>query len=311
MKHKIIKGLPISALTLGTVQLGMDYGIANKQGRPDEETSSSILKTALDRGICSFDTARAYGQSEEVLGTFFKDREKPLLITKVRLDFDKNTTHAELEERMHQSVQTSISHLQMNRLPLLMLHHPAVLEDHATSMINIVKSMKQEGFVDKVGVSFGANTDEQFATIWDVVQDDLFEAVQVPVNILDHRLFHNGGFQKLKDTHKIVFARSIFLQGALFIKENELPEHLVEASQPLKILQEISQKSGLSIAQLAVSFIRDLDEVHSLVIGIERTEQLTSTLELMEGPELSAHIRQECMDRLAHVPEKIVNTLLW
>ena len=49
-------------MVLGTVQLGMNYGIANLDGKPDEEKSFSILRTALEGGINTLDTARAYGE---------------------------------------------------------------------------------------------------------------------------------------------------------------------------------------------------------------------------------------------------------
>ena len=47
MEYANIRGLNISKLTLGTVQLGMDYGIANIKGKPDRN-ESCILKTAVD-----------------------------------------------------------------------------------------------------------------------------------------------------------------------------------------------------------------------------------------------------------------------
>lgn len=39
MKTKTIKGVPISALSLGTVQLGLNYGANNSSGKPDEATA--------------------------------------------------------------------------------------------------------------------------------------------------------------------------------------------------------------------------------------------------------------------------------
>ncbi|SEQ45881.1 Predicted oxidoreductase [Virgibacillus subterraneus] len=311
MQQETVSGLHISPFTLGTVQLGMDYGIANKQGRPDQDASFSILRNALEAGVCSFDTAHAYGESEQVLGSFFTDKDKATIITKSNPEYSIHTSEVELEKNMYCQVETSLTHLKINKLPALLIHNPDILLRHGTTVTAVLKKMRSEGLVDKAGVSFGANTDEQLQAIWDFVKDELYEVVQFPINILDHRMFHNGGFQKLKEAKKIVFARSIFLQGVLFFKADELPAHLVEAYEPLRILQDISFKSGLSIAQLAVSFIRDLDVVHSLVIGVENLEQLISTLSLMEGPELPEQVRQECMQRLAQVPEKVVNTLFW
>lgn len=58
---------PNNRLVLGTAQLGMSYGIANKTGLPDLATATAIVQTAWESGICEFDTAQAYGKSEQVL----------------------------------------------------------------------------------------------------------------------------------------------------------------------------------------------------------------------------------------------------
>jgi len=71
MKYAKAGGYDISKYTLGTVQLGMEYGIANKSGKPDMEKSFGIIQAAVDGGINSIDTALLYGDSEVVLGNFF------------------------------------------------------------------------------------------------------------------------------------------------------------------------------------------------------------------------------------------------
>ena len=75
-----------SPMTLGTVQLGMNYGIANEGGKPSLEKSFSILSAALEGGINTLDTARAYGTSEEVIGQFLKTWKGavPNIVTKIR-----------------------------------------------------------------------------------------------------------------------------------------------------------------------------------------------------------------------------------
>jgi len=60
----------ISRITLGTAQLGYDYGIANQNGKPDFHSSMEILQYAYDNGINTFDTAPTYGDSEEIIGSF-------------------------------------------------------------------------------------------------------------------------------------------------------------------------------------------------------------------------------------------------
>jgi aryl-alcohol dehydrogenase-like predicted oxidoreductase len=79
--------MDISKLTLGTVQLGQAYGIANTTGQPSREDSYKILQTAYEQGLRSFDTARAYGDSETVIGEWIKEfapsRETYRLATKL------------------------------------------------------------------------------------------------------------------------------------------------------------------------------------------------------------------------------------
>ena len=85
MNFKQIGPNKVSSMTIGTVQLGLNYGIANNGGQPDEAKSFSMLRAAFENGITSLDTARAYGNSEDVIGRFLKTWEGPLpyITTKV------------------------------------------------------------------------------------------------------------------------------------------------------------------------------------------------------------------------------------
>ena len=55
-------------LALGTVQFGLDYGVANTVGRVSAETAGALLRRAQIYGMDTLDTAIAYGDSESVLG---------------------------------------------------------------------------------------------------------------------------------------------------------------------------------------------------------------------------------------------------
>ena len=59
-------------LILGTVQLGLDYGINNDVGKPSVEKSFEILDYAFNNGISILDTANAYGDSEKIIGNYMK-----------------------------------------------------------------------------------------------------------------------------------------------------------------------------------------------------------------------------------------------
>ena len=58
----------VGEMTLGTAQLGLKYGVANRTGKPNRETATSMVRDAIGHGVTTLDTARAYGDAEEVLG---------------------------------------------------------------------------------------------------------------------------------------------------------------------------------------------------------------------------------------------------
>ena len=58
----------LSRLMLGTVQFGQPYGVANRTGQPTATEVREIVAAAIDGGVNCFDTAAAYGTSEQVLG---------------------------------------------------------------------------------------------------------------------------------------------------------------------------------------------------------------------------------------------------
>ena len=76
MEYTSLKGYRISKLTLGTVALGMDYGISNSKGQPTEREARDVIGCALNNGINSIDTARTYGKAEELIGDFFESEHK-------------------------------------------------------------------------------------------------------------------------------------------------------------------------------------------------------------------------------------------
>ena len=79
MQNIDIKDISISRLSLGTVQLGLTYGVNKNHGKPSEEEAFAILNTALDGGVNCLDTAAAYGDSEVVIGKWLKTIPEKLL----------------------------------------------------------------------------------------------------------------------------------------------------------------------------------------------------------------------------------------
>lgn len=273
-----------SEMTLGTVQLGMNYGIANDAGKPSEEKSFSILRTALEGGVNTLDTARAYGDSEQVIGRFLKtwDGEMPNIITKVPKM--QGTSPKELEKFVTDSVEQSLENLGVNKLSAVMLHGAQDPVIHGQACVDAVKALIDHGYTDRVGVSV-----YNAADIEGMLQYDLFSVTQVPMSIFDQRLIAGGSIAKLAERDYTVFVRSVFLQGLFFLNPDRMddPILLEHAAPRIRTLQQIATGEGMTVAQLAIAFMRDCAGVTSLVLGADTPEQVKSNIDYFSTPKLS------------------------
>ena len=137
----------ISKITLGTVQLGINYGINNADGKPTEEMAGKVLSTAINGGITSFDTSSAYGTSEKVLGNFFKTQtKKPTIITKFSvLNHDNPLSEIEVEKKINAQVENSLNNLGYNKLPLLLMHSEIDLTVYGNTLLKTLRNLQKTG----------------------------------------------------------------------------------------------------------------------------------------------------------------------
>ena len=294
MKITEKNGYKISELTLGTVQLGIPYGINNKSGMPSYDKSANILQTAIDGGIVSFDTAKGYGESEAVLGRFFShNNAEKTLITKV--EFYKETP-SEVKDSLFNKVKDSIKVLGVSRLPLLLLHSEAYLDTYGKTLTDALTELKAEGLVQSVGISFSDKSKLQKLT-----NPEIFDSVQIPANMFDNKEILNGSIKTLSDLGIAVYVRSVYLQGLFFMDTSSIPQKIKSAASALDKLHKLASDNNISMAALALSYMRGIDGITSLVLGCETSKQLTESLSLFNMPPLAAGV----LDRINEISEQI------
>ena len=307
MKVNTVKGLDITVLSLGTVQLGMDYGIHNANGKPSLETSFRILDAAMAAGINTLDTAAGYGNSEEVIGAWLKtipEDQRPFIVTKAaKLDHSSlDALRADLKER----VKTSRERLGLSQLPLLMLHN---CEDYLCDKENVklvFEELKASGDILYSGISAYSNHD------YGELAASGFDAVQIPVNIFDWGQIENGGLQKLKDSGMMIFVRSVYLQGLVFQDPETLPAHMAFCKETLVKFRTLCDKYQLSPAVLALSYALTLPGVTSLVLGSETVEQVQQNAQLLNATvTLSPAQMAEIRENFLNTDIKVLNPGLW
>lgn len=304
MNVSSVNGHQISAMTLGTVQLGLPYGVNNKRGMPSYGEAENILRTALKYGICSFDTARAYGKSEDVLGKFFSGTDaQKTIITKVLFN---DESIDEVRDSLFMQVKDSIKRLGVSHLPFLMLHREEYVDRYGNHLMMALKELKNEGLVSGIGISFSdkSNMDR-------ILYNNDFDCIQIPQNIFDNKELITGKLAELKNMGIAVFIRSVYLQGLFFRDTNDLPPKLSVAKSALEKLHVIADKNGISTSQLALSYIRDGEGITSLVLGCEAVEQLKDSVKQFSCPPLDKGIRDELNEIAASVDKIVLRPWEW
>ncbi len=289
MKYTEVAGKKLSGMSLGTVQLGMNYGIANRGGQPDLQQSFSMLHAALDKGVTSLDTARAYGNAEEVLGAFFREYtgQMPFLTTKVpRFNLDGER---EIEAFIVGSVETSLEKLGVSKVNCIMLHHPTNLYKNGEITARHMESLVRRGYADMVGAS--VYTGDEVA---EMLRYPAYTATQVPMSVFDQRLIVSGTVDALQERGIVTFVRSVFLQGLFFLDPEKIEDPLlVEYAKPkIRQLRDFADAECMSVAQLAIAFMRDVPGITSLVLGADTEAQVTSNLQYFDVPPISEKTRR-------------------
>ncbi|WP_179298829.1 aldo/keto reductase [Evansella halocellulosilytica] len=301
-----------SVLTLGTVQLGMEYGIGNTIGKPKRNQALNMLRYAFAKGINSFDTAPNYGSSERIIGKFISELKKqkskqPQIMTKVpKVSLPEHSSDSEVTHLVKESLYQSMKRLNVSQIDVCFMHDPHNMTSHSNKVMNSFIKVKEEGLVKSIGVS--VYTPEEVRKFLSI---DCFDTIQVPVNLFDQRLIQLGLLDQLKETGVNIYARSIYLQGLLLLHVDQVPQNLSSAQPYLKKLHEMSEKSGYTVAELALLFVRDLKQIDQVVVGSETIEQLKNNVRMIEKPKLPDHLLQELSFQFQRIPENVRNPVLW
>jgi len=292
-----------SCLVLGTAQLGMDYGIANATGQPVYDTARSIVQEAWESGIQEFDTAQAYGQSEQVLGQVFKDlgiADEARVITKFAPDVDHSDMAA-----LNNALEISMNNLGVESLYGLMLHREDMLDLWEKGLGENFMGIAGSGRVKHMGVSMYSPERAVQA-----LNTEGISMVQLPTNVIDRRFKKASVFQLADDVGKTIYIRSIFLQGLLLMPPDALTEHMRFASPVLKRLNSLAQDVGLNIKELCAGYVKHAFPNAKIIIGAETLAQVKENLKcwnLVWTDGLVQRIQAEFKD----IDETILNPSLW
>jgi aryl-alcohol dehydrogenase-like predicted oxidoreductase len=270
--HPVMTESVLRRLGLGSVQFGQAYGVSNATGQVPLMDVAAILRHAAVAGLSVLDTAANYGAAEDVLGTLSGLTHPFRLVTKtIAL---KNGLDAVLA-RARQSVAT----LGRKPVDLLLVHSAADLRsDDGYALWNGLLALRDGGLFKGIGISaYVADDPAQLA------RDFRPAAMQVPLSLLDQRLVRSGALAAVKDQGVEIHARSLFLQGLLFLEGDKLPPNLRHAAKHLESLRRKFADAGTTPLAAALAFALGRPEIDVGIVGVTSPAELEEILSAATG----------------------------
>jgi aryl-alcohol dehydrogenase-like predicted oxidoreductase len=256
----------LEKLGLGTVQFGQAYGVSNTHGQVSKEEAAVILHRAAKAGIHLLDTAANYGEAESVLAEL--DTSSFRVVTKTI-----NLSHGldQVIARARQSAQTL-------KADTLLVHAANDLKgDAGDALWGALRELKDEGAFRKIGISVYAADDP--AALAERFRPDV---MQLPFSLLDQRLLLDGTLAQLRALGVEVHARSLFLQGLLFMEE--LPPKLRHAAPHLGHVRKTLTDANITPLAAALGFVLARPEIAFGLVGVTSAAELDEIIAAAKQP---------------------------
>jgi len=287
----------LNKLILGTVQLGLPYGINNVCGQIPIDDSLTLLEEAFKSGITFLDTAEAYGNAHEIIGLFHRRNAS------ARFNVLTKLPH-EFEEYIEEKVEKYLKQLHVDTLYGFSFHS---FESYSRSIKDVsrkLRELKEKGKINKIGVSVYTN-DEAMKSI----EDPLINFIQMPYNLFDNCHLRNKVLEKATNSNKEIHTRSCFLQGLFFMSpesENPVARALKEE---LSLINDIAERYDISIQDLALHYTFKNRMINSILIGVDNWEQLLKNI-----VSLQRSVPKEALMEVERIKIKdidLINPTLW
>jgi len=298
-----------SGLQLPLVSLGLWQ---NFGGERPLETSRAIVRRALDLGVTHFDLANnygpPYGSAEETFGRVMASDLRPYrdeLIISTKAGYDMwPGPYGEWGSRKYllASLDQSLARMGLEYVDIFYSHRPDP-ETPLEETIGALDTAVRHGKALYVGISsYGAESTDTASAIARELHTPLI--IHQPAYNMFYRWIEEEGVLDACERNGLgIIAFSPLAQGLLTDRYlHGIPEdsraarndslsrdRLDEATlAKIRALNEIAQRRGQSLAQLALAWILRDERVTSALIGASSVAQLESNIATLDRLEISA-----------------------
>jgi aryl-alcohol dehydrogenase-like predicted oxidoreductase len=289
-------GLQISEITYGN---WLTHG-----SQVENDVATQCVHAALDAGITTFDTADVYanGKAEQVLGEALKGqrRESLEIFTKVYWPVGpdpkgKNDTGLSRKHIM-EGIDNSLRRLQMDYVDLYQAHRYdkfTPLEETMQAFADVVRSGKAlyigvsewsadqiragHALAEQLGFSL-VSSQPQYSMLWRVIEDEVVPTCrELGISQIVWSPIAQGVLtgKYLPGQAPPQGSRATDEKGGADIVKMWLKDDILTRVQELK---PVAEELDLSLAQLAVAWVLQNDNVAAALIGASRPEQVAENV---------------------------------
>jgi aryl-alcohol dehydrogenase-like predicted oxidoreductase len=265
MTLEVSENIALSKVILGTAQFGLDYGVSSNGHKPSVHTSHGILDAARLAKIQTLDTARAYGDSETVIGEYSKSQF--VIQTKVGAP---PAIDSEWPRWLEHNVSDSEERLGSHKLRALFFHDT---KDLIKSGNSVIRRGIDEFSRWRPEIELGASLYDPSEWFKLKLIDEI-SVYQVPFNIFDRRFEDSGTINEMIEMGKKVQARSIFLQGLLLMNLEKVPDFFSPWLSVLGEFHDFCESAQSNPLGVAANFVLGNPNFEGVVVGFHSAKHV-------------------------------------
>lgn len=272
-------------LSLGTVQLGLHYGVNNARGALTEDEAQDLLAVAWESGFRMVDTSSEYGLAEERIGRYLRAHPGAFeVVVKYNASYPPETMARLLEQ----------SRRRIGKVDHVMLYtvggEAATLDPQAAGGVSVYTVEEAEAVSG-------------------------FKLVSVPGNVLDGRM--DAEVKRMQSRGQKVELRSLLLQGLLASDPGIRPAgntgngSYIEAAKPyLAELTEAAADFEMTLPEMAVRWSWEIGP-DVAIIGCESAHQARQIGEWHRKGSLPPWLADYARQVRKGVPEVVISPRMW
>lgn len=281
-------GPSVTPLCIGTWAWG-DKLFWNYGSDYDDKQLREAFQAALETGTTFFDTAEIYGfgQSEEFLGQFMQQTDKPVQIATKFGPAPWRFTSQSVAD----ALTASLKRLRLDRVTLYQVHWPFSFLMSQETLINALADEVKRGRIEAVGVSnYSA---EQMRQAHQILADRGVKLAsnQVRYSLITRQIESNGIFDTARQLGVTILAYSPLAQGLLTGKYT--PDSSDSPTGARRLDTRFS-KEGLQKIAPVISLLRQLAEQHDRTVAQVALNWLIAqgNVVAIAGAKTAAQVRQ-------------------